>query len=343
MDEKGEQEKKCEPWCANDHRRWGNKCSWDTCGGCEVACGEPPAAVTRKRGYGHRPGEGFSQCSDAAALGLADSWYYQWSALDSAGWKCYSEGKRVAAEFVPMVLNCDGTADEIWNNIEFYADRWKVLGVKFLLGYNEPDGHIHPCTPAKGAETWLTVQKIANYFEPPLRLVSPAPTGKDFVYGNSEWLNEFFESCEALDGCNPDKVEMIAFHDYEGDFDIREDNLQVRIAGAAAKYKRKLWLTEFNVGCSKTSLCRDCKNNPYRNGKCNWPKDADDSISAEEHLSVMKKALPFFENNEHIFRYTWFGARITPNGFAGYSQLLPYDSADQTPTTLGEYYRDAEG
>jgi len=333
----------CRPWCAKKLELWPVKCSWPECSGCELGCGELPAEVTRKRGYGHRPGEEFSQCNDTVALGLEDSWYYNWSPLDSPKWECHHKGERIGAEFVPQVLNCGQSAKTIWNNIESYGDKWKRLGVKFLLGYNEPDGHIHPCTPAEGAETWLTVQKIANYFTPPLRLVSPAPTGKDFVLGSSKWLNEFFEKCEALDGCKPDDIEIIAFHDYEGDFDVREDNLKARIEGAAAKYKRKLWLTEFNVGCSKTSLCRDCKNTIYRNGACGWPKDADHSISLEEHLAMMKKAIPFFEKNEHIFRYTWFGARVKPNSFAGYSQLLPYDSTDQTLTELGEYYRDAEG
>jgi len=250
--------------------------------------------------------------------------------------------ERIAAEFVPQVLNCNA-ADEIWNRIELYSDRWQALGVKFLLGFNEPDGHIHPCEPKEAVKQWLTVQKIARYFQPPLRLVSPAPTGKDFVKGNSKWLNEFFKECEKSPACKPEDIEIIAWHDYEGDFDVREDNIQARVEGAAKKYKRPLWLTEFNVGCSKTSLCRDCKNTIYRNGKCNWPKNADDSISFDEHLYLMKKALPFFEQSEHIFRYTWFGARVVPNSFAGYSQLLPHDSADQTLTILGEYYRDLEG
>merc|ERR1712151_620418 len=70
------------------------------------------------------PDGGIIQCTDAASLGLDDSWFYTWGATDSVGagagfTKCARERTRVAREFVPMVLNCQ-QADQIWNNIGTY-------------------------------------------------------------------------------------------------------------------------------------------------------------------------------------------------------------------------------
>jgi len=332
---------------------------------CELRCSPTEAAATRKRGLGMRAGEEDVQCTDAAALGLDDSWYYAWGAEDSAPLSgetksyCASETTRTAREFVPMVINCD-TVDQVWNNMDVYKPAWEALGAKFLLGYNEPDGKHHTCSPELGAEKWITVQNIANEFNPPLRLVSPAPcsgngkscAGGGIPFGESPWLNGFFEACGKLEGCNPDGVEFIAMHDYEGDFETRPDHFPLRVENLAKNYpfsngnKRQVWITETNVGCGQTSLCRDNAFNKelkiYRNGKTSWPSSPDDSITQEEHLGYMKKLIPFLENSEDVFRYTWFGVRKTAV-MTGYPNLLPIgDPTNDTPTLLGEYYKTAE-
>lgn len=263
-----------------------------------------------------------------------------------------------------MILNCNSVY-KVWRDIEKHAPRWKAMGAKYLLGFNEPDGihvPIQTCDPKRAANGWLVVQKIANYFSPPLRLVSPAPIsggaaeGSHSVggaanggcnKGNCPWLNSFFEECRKLQGCEPDAIEFIAFHDYEGDFDVTEDNLQTRIQNLATNYafpngtKRKVWLTEITAGCGDTSLCRNCKKTIYRKGKCNWPKDGYDSLTEEEQLGYMHKVVPFLEASEDVYRYAWFGIRNTPRSFNGFVNLLPAYSNDLTPTKLGEYYRDA--
>merc|ERR1712187_175493 len=144
---------------------------------------------------------------------------------------------------------------------------------------------------------------------------------------------------------------MIGMHDYEGDFDIRPDNLQLRIANMARNYpfangtNRLLWITEIAAGCGQSSLCRDPINRNlriYRDGNIGWPQSPDDSISNEEQLWYMKQVVPYLESNDDVFRYSWFGIR-TNSSFSGYPNLLPYDDPDDdTPTILGEYYATAE-
>jgi len=248
--------------------------------------------------------------------------------------------------------------------------RWEALGAKFLLGYNEPDGDVQTCSPAEGARKWITVQKIANSFDPPLRLVSPSPCSGGgpetkcpnggMAKGSSPWLNEFFAKCTELEGCNPDGIEFIGMHDYEGDFDIRDDNLQVRIENAANNYrfsscmshtpgglgpKRQVWITELGVGCGKKSLCRSPVNREkkiYRDGNIRWPTSADDSISAAEHLWYQKQVIPYLEKSEHVFRYAWWGLRRNTQNH-GFPALLPHDDEhDDTPTDLGQHYMTAE-
>jgi len=328
--------------------------------------------VTRKRGLGFVPGaksklaKTKQTCKDAQLLGLSDSWYYTWMARDSqldlkhpGKTICEYEGTVPAAEFVPMVLNCE-EADAILANIEYYKEHWSARGAKWLLGYNEPDGHAQTCDPKKGAEKWLIVQKIADSFDPPLRLVSPSPCsgaggacpGGGTEFGNSPWLNRFFEACTELEGCDPDRIEMIGFHDYEGDFNLRADNMVVRIAGLVKNYplsdggKRKVWVTEVSPGCGQTSLCRDRKynnkKNPiYKGGNFGWPTSPEVGITNLEHKAYLQKVLPFFEKSDDVFRYTWYGIRKV-TAFNGYPNLLSVENQwTKNPTPLGRYYMNA--
>ena len=83
------------------------------------------------------------------------------------------------------------------------TEKWQPSGVRHLLGYNEPDGHEGgKCTPAEAAADWVHVQTLANAFDPPLVLVSPAPISGAGVDGHgygpdgvSVWMDEFFGNC----------------------------------------------------------------------------------------------------------------------------------------------------
>ena len=84
--------------------------------------------------------------------------------------------------------------------IEEFKAEWNRANVHFLLGYNEPDpSPNHPHSEpnhTKAAEDWVYVQQVALAFDPPLRLVSPAPASEDFdLDGRSVWLDLFLGNC----------------------------------------------------------------------------------------------------------------------------------------------------
>merc|ERR1711879_88822 len=132
--------------------------------------------------------------------------------------------------------------------------------------------------------------------------------------------------------------EFIAFHDYVGDV----NDLKKRIAGAVKNYpfsngtKRKLWLTEFAVGCGKGSLCRQCGKTPYRNGQCNYPTSEANGLQLSDQLLYMKQAVPLLRKSPDIYRYAWFAGKISWSSFDGYHEL---GENNNHKTNLGTFYQ----
>merc|ERR1719445_1392845 len=160
-------------------------------------------------------------------------------------------------------------------------------------------------------------------FDPPLMLVSPASSDTGIsADGVSPWLDDFFGNCTVIEGCEPDMIEHIAFHNYYGSI----ERLNSTIYGMVERYKktdgtkRPLWLTEIGLGY--------------------W--NPPDGPPYSEKIDYMKKLLPFLDANPHIYRYAWFTARRNPGdmSWSGKTSLLQPGSNDTTPTELGELYRD---
>jgi len=287
--------------------------------GCLSNCA---AAATRKRGFSGFLGDQFT-CDDARVLNLGDSWYYNWIGNPSQYDKC-KVGKganRTAVEFVPMINGLKAVKSMM--NSHHYVQEWASANVRYLLGYNEPDygngkNHPHMCSPADAAKEWVNVQAVAAQFDPPLTLVGPAvsSSGPDAwdADGVSTWLDYFFGNCSAVPGCENSSIKYIAMHDYEGDL----AKLKRRIEGAANRYKRQIWLTEFG-------------HLVYGNPPTRSEEDA-----------YLKEALPFLDQHPDVFRYAWFTARNKPNNMNGGSNLLPYDSDSVNPTSTGQVYMQPE-
>jgi hypothetical protein len=108
----------------------------------------PTNAVTRKQGLSYTSRD----CGDAEALGLNDTWTYNWGLMpyglkpSSTPWDgsemCHQSGK----EFVPQfwganvdfqsssgVAYMDATYGPNWRTV------WEDHGVTTILGFNEPD------------------------------------------------------------------------------------------------------------------------------------------------------------------------------------------------------------
>ena len=153
------------------------------------------APVTRKRGF-----SGFLKqkingnlqqavCQDSEALGLENSWYYNWMTTTSSNDFCRNNenlwgsgsngngggGTQMGGEFVPMLRGV-GVAAYVLGDIDKWKAEWSRANVHYLLGYNEPDpADNHPMSveAAEAAFDWVKVQEVAASFDPPLILVSP--------------------------------------------------------------------------------------------------------------------------------------------------------------------------
>lgn len=276
----------------------------------------PTPQASRKKGYSGYLGEDFT-CHDAAALGLQDSWWYNWIVNPSQYNKCKQPYSQLGAEYVPMINGLNALPPK--GN---WAEEWKASNVHYLLGYNEPDygnGHNHPhmCSPADAAKAWPQLQDIAAQFNPPLELVSPSVSSTGWnADGQSTWLDEFMGNCtHVVSGCNTSLIKYIGFHDYEGNV----SKIMRRVNGMYARYGRKVWITEFAVlGC------------PW----CTPPTNA----TREVQDAYMREVLPVLEASDAVFRYAWFTSRNKPNYMNGGSNLLPYNSTDLTPTSTGAIY-----
>merc|ERR1711874_116777 len=107
------------------------------------------------------------------------------------------------------------------------------------------------------------------------------------------WLDEFFGNCSSVSGCDPSLIKYVAFHDYSGNPDTIINNAN----GAAKKYGRKVWLTEFSVGSEKHRPDQD---------------------------SFLKEIIPRLEDADSVFRYAWYSTRNRPDTWVAESSLLPY-------------------
>jgi len=164
--------------------------------------------------------------------------------------------------------------------------------VPMAVSYNEPDNvNQANMTPSDAAHAWVSVQKIAAKFTPPLELVSPAMT--HWSEDGTPWLDEFFGNCTQIAACDPSLIKYVAMHDYGGD----TDDIIKKAAGSAKKYGRPIWLTEFSVGSGKHRTTQD---------------------------AFMRKIIPALEASGDVFRYAWYSTRNAPDTWVAESGLLPY-------------------
>merc|ERR1712039_1112839 len=75
------------------------------------------------------------------------------------------------------------------------------------------------------------------------------------------------------------------------------DDIIKKATGAAKKYGRKVWLTEFSVGSGKHRVAQD---------------------------AFLKQVVPALEDSDSVFRYAWYSTRNAPDTWVAESSLLPY-------------------
>lgn len=181
-------------------------------------------------------------------------------------------------------------------------------GAKFLMGFNEPNfANQSNMTAAEAASKWPQVEALAQAQGIPI--VSP---GMNFCGSASDpsncadpsvtdpytYLKEFFADCP---GC---EVDYISVHWYNCDV----PSLQAYIEGNATlegflQFGKPIWVTEF--------AC-------------------DNSHSPADQQAYMEAAITYLENNDNVYRYSWFSATNIPNAML--------TNSDGSLTDLGVAY-----
>lgn len=205
-------------------------------------------------------------------------------------WSNRNVGVNVGIEFVPM----------IWNQTTVSAAL--PAGSKYVLGFNEPNFFAQAnLSASQAASYWPDLEATAAAAN--VAVVSPAlnycgPAAQCHGTDPYQYLKDF------LAACNHCRVDYIAIHWYNCDLPSLRDYLEPggNLPGFE-QFGKPIWLTEFSC---------------------------DGSASVAQQEAYMREAIPYLENNPHVFRYSWFSAGPIPN-----AKLI---NDDGTPTALGKVY-----
>ncbi len=206
------------------------------------------------------------------------AWSHKTSQL-TAHWM-YSWGNVVRdeipenVEFVPMFWG-KGSVNQ--DNI----DRIKQLvadgKVKYVLGFNEPDGADQAnMTVDEAIALWPELEKIG------VPLVSPAT-----VNPNNAWMQEFMSKADAL-GL---RIDYVAVHHYGG---TSVSGFINKLKDTHQQYNRPIWITEFAVADWSATTP---ENNKYTEAQVR---------------QFMGQVLTALDNIDYVFRYAWFDGKNAP-------------------------------
>lgn len=212
----------------------------------------------------------------------------------SVGW-WYDWSPRVASAGSPLEFD-----PMIWGAMDLTATL--PSATRYLLGFNEPNFHAQSnLTAQQAAADWPMLEAKAStsgagLVSPAMNFCGPATS----CNGTSpyQYLRDFFAACA---GC---RVDHVAVHWYNCDLPSLIDYLEP--GGSLEGFEqfgKPIWLTEFSCDGTKT---------------------------AAEQETFMRAAIPYLENNPHVFRYSWFSADPIPN-----ARLM---NTDGSPTPLGQVY-----
>ncbi len=217
-------------------------------------------------------------------------WFYSWGGDEP---KDLPKG----VEFVPMDWGYYGNKDG--SLVHWLAKVKAQPQVKFLLGFNEPDGKDQAnLSVQKALEGWPYLMQTG------LTLGSPAG-----VHPDGDWMKAFMAGAAQKQY----RVDFIAIHWYGG---ADPQGFLDMLARVHALYGRPLWVTEFAPADWNTS-----PGHPNR-----W--------TAAQVAAFMRVALPEMNRRDYVQRYAWYSA--SPDDAAlGTSALL---NKNGTLTDLGKLY-----
>lgn len=244
-----------------------------------------------KKGFGqtHKGGDWSVRLSQ-----IMPHWYYSWGAS-------LSDMRPEGIPYVPMQWGK-------WNtdtNIALMKEWATTNKIKYVLGFNEPDGEEQAnMTVDEAIAIWPALEEIG------VPLGSPAPAGN-----GGEWLEDFMQKAEQ----NNLRVDFICVHRYSDSRDAKK--WLEAFQEIYNKYKKPLWITEMALA------------------DWNATSPETNKHTAEGTLTFMKELLPLLDKAEFIERYAWFdGGQGKGSGIAALHHSKLFEGSELTP--LGRHYAD---
>ena len=244
---------------------------------------QPPRSY--KRGVSEN---NFTRAEEINSLARGVTWFYNWGNLPNspiAG----VVGPGTDMEYVPMIWSAN------FDEARLRAYLTEHPGVKYLLGYNEPNFRAQAnMTPDSAAALWPIVEKIAEDFN--LKLVAPAlnysgealSDGK--VYQPNEWMDAFLAAYPEA------HFDYLALHCYMNS-NVGQINY---VENFAKRYGKQVWLTEF----------------------CSWEGNVD---SATQKRTMVQK-IQDLELSPYVYRYAWFKAKGSNSARRIYVNMSSFDT-----------------
>jgi hypothetical protein len=247
---------------------------------------EEVVIILEKKGAAFTTG-GLEWSHDVA--GLKPFWHYSWGSD-------LSDMEPDNVEFIPMTWGKSSASDENIAKLKQLANEGKI---KYLLGFNEPDGAQQAnMTVDEAIALWPKLEEVG------VPLGSPATVGH-----LSDWIKEFMTKAAA----NNLRVDFVCVHNYGGP---NSANLKKKLQETYAEFNKPIWLTEFAVGDWNANTPEENKHSPLT------------------VRNFMKDALPMLDKLEFVERYAWFSANLSNPALT--SSAL-YDD-DGNLTQLGMVY-----
>lgn len=225
----------------------------------------------------------------AAFSNRALAWSHKTSEL-GAHWM-YSWGNKVReeipanVEFVPMFWGAGSVTQE---NLDRIKSLIEAGDVKYVLGFNEPDGASQAnMTVDEAIALWPQLEALG------VPLVSPAT-----VNPNNDWMVEFMEKAEEQNL----RIDYVGVHHYGGANVLAFIN---KLKETYNAYNRPIWVTEFAVA------------------DWNATSPASNRYSEVEVAAFIQEAMAALDDIDWVFRYAWFDGRNAPL----YTSALFDDSA----------------
>lgn len=258
-------------------------------------------------------------------------WYYNWG-LSPQG-NVTNVGPGLDMEYVPMCWNGGFNETTLRNYLNAHP------GVKYLLGFNEPNFSSQAnMTPQKAAEAWPKLEKIADDYG--LQLVAPALNFSGEKVGGRtwnpyEWYDEFFRLLPEA------KLDYLALHCYMNWYSATtwfateyfyKDLYDTSKTDVYGRYPNlKAFLDNYRMANGHFPLM-------FLTEFCSWENDGTIS-SVNFQIDQMTQKVQKLEQSDLVAAYAWFmGNAASGASSYPYMSIFQTNNAASDLSELGRVY-----